>query len=133
MRPIAGLGLAVAMGLGLAQPVLAEVPVETARLKGQAITLHVHPFLTEQELQTLRLVMTNKQALDLFITSKGHSAIAMAPGEGFIRDNAPVKSAVALGDFSSAEEASAAAIAGCEAQRQGGEACVVVLEVGPAS
>ncbi len=128
MRLVAGLVLA----LGLAGPALAEVPVETAKLKGQAITLHVHPFLTEQELQTLRLVMTNRQALELFITSKGFSAIAVAPGEGFIRDNAPVKSAVAIGDFASAEEAAAAALAGCDAARKGGEACVVVLEVGPA-
>lgn len=128
MRRVAG----VVLALGLAQPVLAEVPVETARLKGQAVRLHVHPFLTEQELQALRLVLTNKQALDIFITSKGFSAMAMAPGEGFIRDNAPVKSAVAMGDFASAEEAAAAALAGCDAARQGGEACVVVLEVGPA-
>ena len=129
MRLVAGLVLA----LGVAAPALADVPVETAKLKGQAITLHVHPFLTEQELQTLRLVMTNKQALDLFITSKGFSAIAVAPGEGFIRDNAPVKSAVAIGDFASAAEAATAALAGCDAARKGGEGCVLVLEVGPAS
>lgn len=129
MRLVAGLVLA----LGLAGPALAEVPMETAKLKGQAITLHVHPFLTEQELQTLRLVMTNRQALALFITSKGFSAIAVAPEEGFIRDNAPVKSAVAIGDFGSADEAATAALAGCNAARKGGEACVIVLEVGPAS
>ena len=130
MRLVAGLVL----GLTLAGPALAQdVPVETAKLKGQAITLHVYPFLTEQDLTTLRLVMTNKQALDLFITSKGFSAIAVAPNEGFIVDGAPARSAVAIGDFASREEAAAAALAGCEEKRQGGEACVVILEVGPAS
>ena len=129
MRWIAGLGMAVVLaGAALAQ----EVPTEVATLKGQTITLHAHPFLTADDLTTLRLVMTNKQALQLFVTSSGgYSAIAVAPDEGFIRDGGLAKSAIAIGDLPSAEAAAQAALAGCDAARQGGEPCVVVLEVGP--
>jgi hypothetical protein len=129
MRLFAG----VVLTLGLAGPALAEVPVETAKLKGQAITLHVHPFLTEYDMLALRLVMTNEQALDPFTASNGFAAVAAAPNEGFIVDGQYARS-VAMGmGLASAEEASVEALRGCDEKRQGGAPCVVVLEVGPAS
>lgn len=127
MRVILGVGLLV----GLAGAAMADVPTEVSQLAGQKITLHVHPFLDATELSTLRLVATNKEALQLFVTSKGYSAIAVAPREGFIRDGGLVASAVAMGDLPDAARAAAAAVAGCDAKRKGGQACVVVLEVGP--
>lgn len=131
MRIIPGLVLtAVLAGGAIAQ----DIPTEVARLNGQAITLHVHPFLTPEELTTLRFVLTNKQALQIFVTSSGgHSAIAVAPDEGFIRDGGLVPSAIAIGDLPSADAAAAAAMTTCDETRDGGAACVVVLEVGPAS
>lgn len=108
-----------------------EVPVEVSTLAGQQITLHVYPFLTETDLKTLRLVATNKQALQLFITGAGFSAIAVAPNEGFVPGGAPAPSAVAIGGFADAVTAQKAAVKACDAKRKGGKACVVVLEVGP--
>lgn len=130
------LSLAAVLCLG-ALPVLAqEVPVETAKLGKSNVTLHVHPFLTEEELATLRLVMTNKDALAVFVPGKPGSfaAMAMAPDEGFIRDGAPVVSAMALADFADAATAAAEAMAACDAARKAKSkaSCVVVLEVGPA-
>ena len=110
-----------------------DVPVEVNKLAGQQITLHVYPFLTASDLKTLRLVAKNKQALQLFITSKGFSAIAVAPNEGFAPGGLPAPSAMAIGDFADAASAAAAAQKGCDAKRKGGDPCVVVLEVGPAS
>ena len=130
MRVILGLGLVVALaGAAMA----GEVPTEVATLKGQKVTLHIYPFLTADELMALRLVKTNKQALQLFVTSSaGYSAMAVAPNEGFVRDGGLVPSVLAIGDLPNAEAAAAAALKGCNAARQGGKACVVVLEVGPA-
>ena len=129
MRVIIGLGLAIVLaGAAGAQ----AVPTEISRLSGSKITLHVHPFLTEAELVTLRLVASNKDALKLFVTSnKGYAAIAVAPGEGFLRDGMPVASAFAIAELPDAETALAEALKGCDAARNGGEACVVVLEIGP--
>ena len=122
--------LALVLMAGTAQA--QDVPVEVSKLAGQQVTLHVYPFLAESDLKTLRLVATNKQALQLFITSKGYSAIAVAPDEGFAPGGAPAPSAVAIGDFTDAALASAAAIKECDVKRKGDQPCVVVLEVGPA-
>lgn len=121
-----GLGLAV-----LATPLAAQqVTTEVTRLGQQQVTLHVHPFLTEEELGTLRLVSTNEQALSLFVTRPGrHTAIAIAPGEGFIRAGQPVASATAISDLPNAETARADAMATCNAAKAKGPDCVVVLEV----
>lgn len=110
-----------------------EVPVETATLGKSAITLYAHPFLTEEELATLRLVMTNTEMLGMFLPGKegSYAAMAVAPGEGFIRDGAPVASASALADLPDAATASANALQACNAARAKGADCVVVLEVGP--
>lgn len=117
-----------------ASPVIAQtVPVETTTLGTSAITLHLHPFLTEEELTTLRLVMTNEQALSLFVPGTlGHAALAVSPDDGFIRVGAPMGSATAVADLPDAEAAGTAALAGCDAAKQGTAPCVVVLEIAPA-
>lgn len=128
------LGLALGLAAGMATAATAQdVPVEIGKLSGQQITLHVYPFLTKDDLKTLRFVAKNKEALKLFITSKGYSALAVAPDEGFAPDGMPAPSAVALGDFADAATAATEAAKACDAKRKGTKACVVVLEVGPAS
>lgn len=131
MRPaltVAMLALCAALPLS-AQP----VPRETSTLAGQQITLHVHPFLTAEDLTLLRLVATNEQALAVFITRSGqHAALAVAPAEGFVRGGQPVASAAALSDLPSPETARTAALEVCERARRSGPACVVILEVAPA-
>lgn len=123
----------LALGV-IASPLLAqEVPAEVQELGKQQVTVHVHPFLSGEELSALRLVATNEQALALFVTRPGRfTAIAVAPGEGFIRDGQPVPSATALSDLPDAETARADATAACNAARTKGPDCVVVLEVAPA-
>ena len=125
---VLGMVLAGAAHVG---PVLAgDVPVETGKFGGTEVTLHLQPFLTEQELTTLRLVLTNEQALAVFVgAGKGFAAMAVNPDEGFIRDDQPVKSALALAGLESAEAAGAAAVAGCQAAAKAKAPCVVVLEV----
>lgn len=114
-------------------PAYAEAPAEVTTLAGSQITLHLHPFLTTEELSTLRLVTTNEQALSLFVASrKGNAALAISESDGFIRDGKPADSATALADIATPEAARQAAIAACDAARKGPKACVVVLEVGPA-
>ena len=128
-------GSMIAALFGTVQPVFAQdaVPVESGVNGGSAVTLHVHPFLTPEELATLRLVATNDQALSLFVTSrKGHAALAVSPDEGFVRDGKPVASAVALGDLPDVEAARTAALDACDKARKAKAGCVVVLEVGPA-
>ncbi len=120
---LAALGLA---GMALAQ----TANVESYSLDGVDVQVTVHPFLTEEEVATLRLVGQNREALGLFIADgPGYSALAVAPAEGFIRDGVPIGSAIALSGLESAEAASQAAIEACDAARQGGPDCVVVLEV----
>ena len=126
---VAALGVAVLAGPLVAQ----EVETEVKRLGNQQVTLHLHPFLTDEELTTLRLVATNEQALSLFVTRPGrHSAVAVAPAEGFIRAGQPVASATALSDLPNAQTARADAMATCTAAKAKGPDCVVVLEVAPA-
>jgi hypothetical protein len=125
---IAGV-LAVLAGAALAQ----DVPTEVSTIARQQVTVHLHPFLTEAERTTLRVVATNDQALALFVTKRGrHSAVAVAPGEGLFRESMPVASAFAISDLRDAETARSAALEGCEAARKKGPACVIVLEVAPA-
>lgn len=126
-----GFAGAVAMGPAGAQ----EVPVEAAALEGSAIVLTLHPFLTEEELRTLRLVMTNADALKIFVpdAAKGFAALALSPDEGFIRAGAPVPSAIAIAGMATAEEAATAALTQCDAARAAEAAgCVVTLTVAPA-
>lgn len=127
--------LRVAMVLGAVAGVAVaeEVATETAVLGASAITLHLQEFLRADEVATLRLVMTNEQALSLFVPGKaGFAALAVSPEDGLIRDGVPVPSAVALGDMPDAAMAAANAVAACDAARVGKAGCVVVLEIAPA-
>lgn len=128
-RPV----LLAALGL-LALPVVAQtITPETGRLGANQVTLYPHGFLTAEELSALRLVATNEQALGLFVTRPGrHTAMAVAPGEGFIRNGQPVPSASALSDLPDAETARADALKVCNAAKSKGPDCVLVLEVSPA-
>jgi hypothetical protein len=110
-----------------------EVPVEVSTLGASVIALHLHPFLTEEELATLRVVATNEEALAIFVPGKlGFAALAVSPEDGFIRLGAPMGSATAVGDLPDAETARAKALEGCDALRQGTLPCVPVLEIAPA-
>lgn len=124
-------------GCLMALPALtsAQTPaVEEATLGEASIRLHPHPFLTAEELATLRLVMTNEQALSLFVPNNaGHAALAVSPEDGFIRDGKPVASAIAIADLPDAAAAASAALAGCDGAKTGAAPCVVVLEVAPAN
>lgn len=109
-----------------------EVPNETAELAGSQVTLHLHPFLTEEELATLRLVQSNKDALAVFVPGKaGFAALAVSPDDGFLREGALVPSAVALAELPDAETAAAEAVKACDAAKKGKAPCVVVLDVAP--
>lgn len=111
---------------GLAQ----SVSVEEARLGASQVRLHLHPFLSPEEAAVLRQVMTNEQALALFVpNARGFAALAAAPGEGVFRDGKPVASAVAIADLPDAAAAALAAREACDKARRSGPACVVVLEV----
>lgn len=125
--------LAAVLALGTAGTSFAQgEPVETADLGTSRITLHVHDFLSGDELAALRLVMVNADALALFVPEGGgYAALAMAPDEGFIVDGAAVKSAVALAGLPDAATAEAEAVAGCDALRVSVAPCVLVLEIAP--
>ena len=89
MRFLASMAMGAAAGIALAGAVQAGVvPSETARLGNAEITLKLYDFLTPEELTTLRLVMTNQQALEIFLPSGqgGHAALAVSPDAGFIRE-----------------------------------------------
>lgn len=125
-------GLALAMALA-AGDALAEPVPETAVLGAARITLIPHDFLTDEELATLRVVMTNAEALSLFVPGKGgFAALAVNPEEGFIREGTVVTSAVALAELPDAATAAAEALKACEAAKGAEAACVVVLTVEPA-
>lgn len=125
----------VALVLAFGSAALSEgVSVEEAALGTSNVRLYVHPFLTPDELATLRLVMTNEQALSLFVpNASGFSALAASPSEGVIRDGKPVASAIALAELPDAASAAKAAAAACDAARVSDDPCVVVLEISPAN
>ena len=127
----------------LAGPLAAQtpaeaVPVEGAVLGASTIRLHLHPFLAPDELAMLRLVLTNEQALAIFVpqtdgATGGHAALAAAPAEGVVRAGQPVASAIALAGLPDALAADEAARAACDAARDpAGAACVTVLSIAPA-
>lgn len=125
--------LAASFAVLLSGPALAQsVATEVNELGASRVTLHLHSFLQQDELQTLRVVATHEEALKLFVPGKkGHAAIAAAPREGFIRNGVPVASAVALSELPDAETARRDVLAACDAARKGGSGCVVILEVAP--
>jgi len=122
---------ALAGGAAQAQSVATEVH----RLGGSEIVVHLHGFLSAEERQFLQLLATLPEALELMLGGPGgggHAAMAVAPGEGLLRDAMPAPSAHAVAQLPDAAAARAAARAGCDAARAGGAACVVVLEIAPA-
>ena len=132
MRNLLGCGLGMLLLAGAAMA--KDVPVEVSTLDGAQVTLHVYPFLQEGDLQILRQVATNSQALAVFVPGdKTHySALALAPSDGFLKDGAPADTAIALSDFPDADTAAKAVTEACDAKRgKAGKACVVVLEIGP--
>jgi len=133
-RPSSRLALSACLALLLANatPATAGTGTEQFEMEGARIILHLHDFLTSEELDTLRIVGTVPQALMLFMGSaEGHAAIAVAPDEGFIRDGAPVESAAALAELPDARAAATAAREQCDRQRTTVQPCVVVLEIAP--
>jgi len=113
-----------------------DVKVEVSVLDASQVSLHLYPFLKDEDLRTLRLVATNRDALSVFVPSKDAShfaALALAPSDGFLQDGAPAETAIALSDFPDAQAAAVATLAACDAKRDPAtDPCVVVLEVGPA-
>ncbi len=132
MRKLLGLGLVMVAFAGTA--FAKDVPVEVGSLDGAQITLHVQPFLKDDELKVLRTVASNSQALAVFVPGdKSHySAMALAPADGFLKDGAPTDTAIALSDFPDAKAAAKAVLEACDAKRgKVGKPCVLVLEIGP--
>ena len=132
MRKLLGIALGMALMAGAA--LAKDVPVEVSTLDGAQITLHVQPFLKADELQVLRTVASNSQALAVFVPGdKSHySAMALAPADGFLKDGAPTDTAMALSDFADAKAAAKAVLDACDAKRgKAGKPCVLVLEIGP--
>ena len=116
----------------VAPAVAPDVAVETGINGASTVTLYLHPFLTPEELATLRLVLTNSDALDLFVPQRtGFAALGVSPEDGFIRDAALVPSAQALGELPDADSARSAATTACDAARKGVLPCVVVLDIAP--
>lgn len=131
MRKAMAAAALLALGAGMAMA--GDVPVETNVLNGAKVVLHVQPFLDATELATLRLVLSNADALSVFVPKAGgFAAMAVAPDEGFLRNGQPVASATALGGLPDAKAAAAGALAACDQKRNAaGAACVLVLEVAP--
>ena len=127
--------LAAGLVLALAGAAWADVPpTETGTLGKAQVTIYTWDFLSPEELATLRLVMTNKDALALFVPeggTGGYAALAVSPDDGFIRDGALVPSATAIAGLETQEAASMAAYDACNKARKGKTDCTIVLEVAP--
>lgn len=109
-----------------------EVRGVTHTLGAQRVTVYDHDFLSAEEKATLQLVAGNEQALALFVTKPGrHAAMAVAPGDGFIRGGQPVASAVALSDFEDQASARKAVLEACNKAKASRRDCLLVLEVAP--
>ncbi len=131
MKLMLGAGvLAFSAVLALAKD---AVPTEVSTPGTATITLHLHGFLSAEELQLLRLVAANTDALLVFVPgSDGYAGLAVSPDDGFIRDGVPVASAVAISGLPDAETAQRQALAACDAARGGTAPCVIVLQISPA-
>jgi len=108
------------------------VPTEVTRTASASITLHLHPFLGEEDLMILRQIAASPDALEALLgAAGGFAAIAVAPAEGFIANGMPSESAVALAQLPDAGTARNEATAACDAIRSDPQPCVIVLEVAP--
>ncbi len=111
----------------------ADVATEVSTLGASTITLHLHDFLTPADLDILRLVATDKNALKLFVPdSAGFAALAASPKDGFIVGGAPAASAVALGGLPDAATAATEVVTACQLATKAAAECVILLEVAPA-
>lgn len=125
-----GLALIAALAGGMAH---AEGEPESAVVGTARVTLMPADFLLPEELGALRVVLTNEDALKLFVPAEGgFAALAVSPDDGFIRDGAVVKSAIALAGLPDAATATAEATKACEGAKVGAAPCVIVLTVEPA-
>ena len=125
-------GFAAALIAGVALSAQAQVATEVSTLGDFTITLHLHDFLTADDLTVLRLVAKDKTALAMFVPEQGgFAALAASPDDGFTKDGAPVASAAALGGLPDAAAAADAATKACQAATTAKSACVIVLEVAP--
>ncbi|MBK5926069.1 hypothetical protein [Rhodobaculum claviforme] len=129
MRPIpTALVLAVALGAG---PALAA-DTRTLSHPTAEVTLHLHAFLSPEDRALLEAVAASPEGLAMLLgDSGGHGAIALAPGEGMVRDGVPSASAAAVGALPDAAVARARALEMCDAARSTRPDCAVVLEVAP--
>ncbi len=124
--------LVIASLLALSAPANAQAATEIAALGDYTVTLHLHAFLSPQDLEILRLIAADQQYLAMFVPqAAGFSALAASPEEGFVKDAAPVPSAVALGGLPDAATAAADSIAACQKIAASKTPCVVILEVAP--
>jgi hypothetical protein len=133
MRLMAASGLMAVM-LGSIGPVQAQVATEVSTLKGHQITLHLHDFLTPDDLDILRFVAKTREGLAMFVPeSGGFAAMAVSPKQGFTQGGQPVASAAARSGLADAELAAAQAIMACQSASKDDTPCVVILEVAPKS
>lgn len=96
------------------------------------IVVYELPFLSNEELETLKLVGQNEDALALFLPEGARfGAMAVAPEDGFIRNGMPAESATAVSDLPDLSTARSTALAQCDAARSGGPACQIALEIIP--
>lgn len=87
--------------------------------------VYPHPSLNDAEVQ----ILSNAIGQGLLPAMEFYGALAIAPDAGL----ADPQTTTAVGNYHDAESAAAAALARCDAARDGeGAACVVVLEVRPA-
>lgn len=130
---VSGMVVAMLAGVTLAGAARAEVPVEVTIIDGTQVTIHLHDFLSQQELGVFRLIGSNSQMLQAFMQgATGYGAMALSPDDGYIRGGLPSGSASARMGLADAQAAAAAALETCNAARTGAAECVVVLELGPA-
>ncbi len=130
---VSGLVVAALAGAMISGAARAEVPVEVSTIDGYQVTIHLHDFLTEQELGVFRLIGSNSQMLQAFLQGgTGFGAMALSPDDGYIRGGLPSGSASARMGLADAQAAAASALETCNAARTGAAECVVVLELGPA-
>lgn len=122
----------IVLAAALANSAMAEVVTETSKVGDFNVTLHLHDFLNEDDLVTLRLVAKDKNALALFVPAGGgFAALAASPEDGFTKDGVPATSASALSGLEDAASAATQAIEACQTASKAKAACVILLEVAP--
>lgn len=125
-------GLALAAVLATAPAHAQQVETENYTLDGMQMTLHLHPFLSDEGRAMLRLVGQNRDALALFVPEGARfAALALAPDDGLITGGMVADSAVAVADLPEPDAAQRAALDGCNAARGPGPECVIALEIQP--